>query len=128
MSFNLDTQCLHPQSGFEPLPLAEQLSVHTPIPIPYKAPIDWSRWGTFGIFGLLFVITLRFISPILQNKWTWAVGTILASLIFTSGHMFVQIRGQPFTANGSWIAPGYQNQYGQETQVVAAICKRLVYY
>ena len=42
--------------------------------------------------------------------------------------MFVQIRGQPFTANGSWIAPGYQNQYGQETQVVAAICERLVYY
>lgn len=41
----------------------------------------------------------------------------------TSGYMFTRIRGTPFTSGGSWIAPGYQNQYGQETQVVAAICK-----
>jgi len=107
--------------GFDALPLAEQLSIHTPIPIPYKAPIDWARWGTFGGLALLFVVTIRFIAPVLQNKWTWAVGTILTSLIMTSGYMFTRIRGTPFTSGGSWIAPGYQNQYGQETQVVAAI-------
>lgn len=110
-------------SGFEPVPLAEQLSSHTPVPIPYKAPIDWARYGTFGAFGLFFIVALRFIAPILQNKWVWAAGTIVTSLIMTSGYMFVQIRGQPFTSGGSWIAPGYQNQYGQETQVVAAMCK-----
>lgn len=107
--------------GFDALPLAEQLSNHTPIPIPYKAPFDWARWGTFGALVLLFVVTIRFIAPILQNKWTWAVGTILTSMIMTSGYMFTRIRGSPFTAGGSWIAPGYQSQYGQETQVVAAI-------
>lgn len=54
----------------------------------------------------------------------WAAGTILTSLVMTSGYMFTRIRGAPYTGgNGQWIAPGYQNQYGQETQVVAMICK-----
>lgn len=44
----------------------------------------------------------------------------------TSGFMFVRIRGMPFTAgNGDWIASGYSNQYGQETQVIAMICELL---
>jgi len=107
--------------GFEAQPLAEQLSIHTPIPIPYKAPINWARWGTFAASSLVFLVALRFIAPILQNRWTWAVGTISVSLVMTSGHMFTRIRGAPFTSGGSWIAPGYQNQYGQETQVVAGI-------
>jgi oligosaccharyltransferase complex subunit gamma len=110
-------------SGFDALPLAEQLSNHTPITIPYRAPIDWARWGTVGFVVLLFVLTIRFIAPILQNRWTWAVGTILTSLIMISGYMFTRIRNTPFTSGGSWIAGGYQNQYGQETQVIAMICK-----
>lgn len=110
-------------SGFEPQPLAEQLSIHTPIPIPYKAPIDWARWATFAAFTLAFGVTLRYIAPILQNRWTWAAVTIGVSIVMISGHMFTRIRGAPFTSGGSWIAPGYQNQYGQETQVVAGICK-----
>ncbi|THH33922.1 hypothetical protein EUX98_g246 [Antrodiella citrinella] len=90
--------------GFEAGPLAEQLSHHTPIPIPYQAPFNWSRWG------------------VLKNKWTWAVGTVLTSLVMTSGYMFTRIRGAPWSGgNGQWIAPGYQNQFGQETQVVAMI-------
>lgn len=37
--------------------------------------------------------------------------------------MFTRIRGAPYTGNdGSWIAGGYQNQFGQEVQVVALIC------
>ncbi|KAF7976318.1 hypothetical protein HWV62_7034 [Athelia sp. TMB] len=57
------------------------------------------------------------------NKWVWAVGTIVTSLIMTSGYMFTRIRGMPMSSGGHWIAPGYQSQYGQETQVVAVICK-----
>lgn len=112
-------------SGFEPGPLAEQLSSHTPVPIPYKAPIDWARWGTFGAFALFFLFTLPLVAPFLRSRWTWAVGTIVTSLIMTSGYMFTRIRNTPFTSGGSWIAAGYQNQYGQETQVVAAICRFL---
>jgi oligosaccharyltransferase complex subunit gamma len=82
------------------------------------------RWGTFTFAILAFVVTLRFITPILQNRWTWAVGTVITSLIMTSGYMFTRIRGMPYTAaNGQWIASGHQNQFGQETHVIALICE-----
>ncbi|OCH94993.1 oligosaccharyl transferase subunit OST3/OST6 family [Obba rivulosa] len=106
--------------GYEPGPLAEQLSKYTPVPIPYKAPFDWGRVGTFAAAALVLVTTLRFISPVLRSRWTWAIGTVLTCLVMTSGHMFVRIRGMPMSGpNGQWIAPGFQNQFGQEVQVVA---------
>ncbi|KAJ4487936.1 dolichyl-diphosphooligosaccharide-protein glycotransferase [Lentinula aciculospora] len=115
-------------NGFEAEPLASHLSNHTPIPIPYKAPIDWARWITF-ICGLLgFALTLRFIAPILQSRWTWAIITIVTSLTMTGGFMFTRIRGSPYTgSDGSWIAGGYQNQFGQEVQVVALIYGTLAF-
>ncbi|TFY64023.1 hypothetical protein EVJ58_g2907 [Rhodofomes roseus] len=108
--------------GFDAAPLAEQLSRHTPVPIPYKAPIDYSRIAS-GLFVLLsFVAALRFISPILKSRWTWAAITIITSLIMTSGFMFVRIRGMPYNGpNGQWIAGGYQTQFGQEVHVIAMI-------
>ncbi|KAJ3732976.1 dolichyl-diphosphooligosaccharide-protein glycotransferase [Lentinula guzmanii] len=115
-------------NGFEAEPLAFHLSNHTPIPIPYKAPVDWVRWITF-ISGLLgFALILRFIAPVLQSRWTWAVITILTSLTMTGGFMFTRIRGSPYTgSDGSWIAGGYQNQFGQEVQVVALIYGTLAF-
>jgi oligosaccharyltransferase complex subunit gamma len=88
---------------------------------------------TFGSVALGAILLLRFISPILQSKWTWAALTLVTSLIMIGGHMFVRIRGMPYAAHdGSWIASGYQNQYGQEVHVIALICTlsqslRLIY-
>lgn len=111
-------------SGFDPEPLAASLSNHTPVPIPYSAPFNWARWISIGAASVVFAVLLRFLAPILQNRWTWAVLTILTSLVMTSGYMFTRIRNSPFQgAGGAWIAPGYQNQYGQEVQVVAVICE-----
>ncbi len=115
-------------SGFEAGPLAEQLSSHTPVPIPYRAPIDWARWATYiaGFLGSLSI--LRYIAPVLRSRWTWAVISILSSLIFTSGYMFTRIRNVPYSgANGNWIASGYQNQFGQEVQVIALVCASTLY-
>ncbi|KAF9246503.1 hypothetical protein BU15DRAFT_40366 [Melanogaster broomeanus] len=109
-------------NGFEAGPLAEQLSIHTPIPIPYKAPIDWSRVGT--LVSLIPIVTLifRFIRPVIYNRWVWAAGTIIVSLVMTAGFMFTRIRGVPYVGqDGSWIAGGYQNQFGQEVQVIAML-------
>ncbi|KAJ7219290.1 hypothetical protein GGX14DRAFT_591261 [Mycena pura] len=108
--------------GFEPEPLAQQLSNHTPIPIPYTPPFDWARWIT-SVAGLLaFAVTIRFMSPILQSRWTWAIGTILTALVMNSGYMFTRIRNSPFVGgDGSWIAGGYQNQFGQEVQVISLV-------
>ncbi|KAJ3523790.1 hypothetical protein NM688_g8668 [Phlebia brevispora] len=107
-------------NGYDPEPLAEQLSRHTPVPIPYKPPVDWSKLLFALGCGLIGLVALRFIAPILKSKWTWGIITIVTSLIMISGHMFVRIRGMPYSGSGGqWIASGYQNQFGQETQVVA---------
>lgn len=111
-------------SGYEASTLAQAMSRYTPVTIPYRDPIDWARYGTYAAGLLAFAVLLRFIAPILQSRWTWAAISIGLSLIMTSGYMFVRIRGSPYAAqDGSWIAGGYQNQYGQEVSVIAFICQ-----
>ena len=110
-------------SGFDAGPLAEQLSQYTPIRIPYRAPVDWGRYGTAAGVTLILLSGVRVLLPVLRSRWAWAIGIVLTSLVMTSGFMFVRIRGMPNSgANGQWIAPGYQNQFGQEVQVVSFIC------
>jgi hypothetical protein len=51
-------------------------------------------------------------------------------LTFTSGYMWNKIKNAPYVAADqsgkvSWIAGGYQNQLGMESQVVGGICKWL---
>lgn len=48
-------------------------------------------------------------------------------LLFTSGHMFNHIRKVPYISGDgkggiTYFAGGFQNQFGLETQIVAAIC------
>lgn len=110
--------------GFEAGPLANFLSRHTPIAIPYTEPVDWSRYITIATGILSTLLAARFLSPVIQSKWTWAAGTVIISLVMISGFMFTRIRGVPYNGgNGNWIAQGYQNQFGQEVQVVSFICK-----
>lgn len=122
-SANPDTPITHDFSyGFDPQPLAEQLSAFTPIAIPFRPPINWAKWGVGAFFTLSGVLAIRFLAPVLRNRWTWATITVLTSLVMTSGYMFTRIRGMPNTApDGSWISPGFQSQYGQETVVVATL-------
>ncbi|KAL4067650.1 hypothetical protein J3A83DRAFT_4097088 [Scleroderma citrinum] len=107
-------------NGFEARPLAEQLSSHTPVPIPYKDPINWSHVASLISLIPILILTFRIIHPVLYNRWVWAVATILLSIVMTSGYMFTRIRGMPYTgSDGSWIAGGYSNQYGQEVQIIS---------
>ena len=74
---------------------------------------------------LTLVVVARFILPILQSRWTWALLTIGTSLIMVGGFMFVRIRGMPYIAGGQTpelIAPGFQTQYGIEVQIIAFLC------
>lgn len=115
-------------SGFDAGPLAEQLSQFTPVPIPYKAAVDYARIGTGAGVLLIILSGVRAFLPILRSRWLWAAGTVLTSLVMTSGFMFVRIRGMPHSGgNGQWIAPNYQNQFGQEVQVVSFICELYLY-
>ena len=80
-----------------------------------------------GGITVLFVAS-PYILPIVQNRNLWAAITLIAVLLFTSGHMFNHIRNVPYVSgdgNGglSFFAGGFQNQFGLETQIVAAMCE-----
>lgn len=99
---------------------------------PVKRPINYMRWAT-GITILLGVVTALataspYILPIIQNRNIWASISLVSILLFTSGHMFNHIRKVPYIAGDgkggiSYFAGGFQNQFGLETQIIAALCK-----
>lgn len=98
---------------------------------PVKRPINWMRWitGTVSILGVSTAAFLAwpYVVPIITNRNIWAGLTLISILVFTSGHMFNHIRKVPYVAGDgrggvSYFAGGFQNQYGLETQIIAAIC------
>ncbi|CZT02761.1 related to OST3-oligosaccharyltransferase gamma subunit [Rhynchosporium agropyri] len=93
-------------------------------------PINWVRViaVTTTILGTITFLAVAwpYLLPIIQNRNVWAAISLLAILLFTSGHMFNHIRKVPYVAsNGkgavSYFAGGFSNQYGLETQIVAAM-------
>ncbi|KAL3424364.1 OST3 OST6 family protein [Phlyctema vagabunda] len=95
-----------------------------------KRPINWIRGiaVTTTILGTITFISVAwpYISPIIQNRNVWAAISLIAILLFTSGHMFNHIRKVPYVAGDgrggvSYFAGGFSNQYGLETQIVAAM-------
>lgn len=67
-----------------------------------------------------------YIAPLVQNRNVWAAISLILILLFTSGHMFNHIRKVPYVAGDgrggvSYFAGGFSNQYGLETQIVAAM-------
>ncbi|KAK3384167.1 hypothetical protein B0T24DRAFT_654476 [Lasiosphaeria ovina] len=97
---------------------------------PISRPINWIRWLT-TIVAIAGSVTAGFVAwpivlPIVQNRNVWAAISLIAILLFTSGHMFNHIRQVPYVAGDgkggvTYFASGFQNQYGMETQVVAAM-------
>ena len=78
--------------------------------------------------GTFLTVAAPYLLPIIQNRNLWAAISLIAVLLFTSGHMFNHIRKVPYVqADGkggvSYFAGGFQNQFGLETQIVAAMCK-----
>jgi oligosaccharyltransferase complex subunit gamma len=103
---------------------------------PIRRPINWMRWivTLVALSGGLTVsyVAWPYVLPVIQNRTVWAAVTLISILLFTSGHMFNHIRNVPYVAPDgrggiSYFAGGFQNQYGLETQIVAAICKFLVF-
>jgi oligosaccharyltransferase complex subunit gamma len=99
---------------------------------PIVRPFDYTKLilTTTGVLGVISLVVVLgpFIAPIVQNRNIWAALSLLAVLLFTSGHMFNHIRKVPYVAGDgkggiSYFAGGFQNQFGMETQIIAAICK-----
>ncbi|KAJ5782193.1 hypothetical protein N7457_003967 [Penicillium paradoxum] len=74
----------------------------------------------------VFTVLSPYLLPIVQNRNLWAAISLIAILLFTSGQMFNHIRKVPYVAGDgrggiSYFAGGFQNQFGMETQIIAAI-------
>ena len=78
-------------------------------------------------FISFFSVASPYILPIVQNRNLWAAISLIIILLFTSGHMFNHIRKVPYVSGDgkggiSYFAGGFSNQFGLETQIVAAMC------
>lgn len=111
--------------------LSRQLPEGVPKPPIYR-PFDWIRFVTVTTLllgGITFAtVAWPYISPIVYNRNLWAALSIIAILLFTSGHMFNHIRSAPYVSGDGkggmvYFAPGFQSQFGLESQIVAAICE-----
>jgi len=97
---------------------------------PIKRPINWMRViaVTTTLLGTITFLSVAwpYLLPVIQNRNVWAVLSLIAILLFTSGHMFNHIRKVPYVAGDghggvSYFAGGFSNQFGLETQIVAAM-------
>jgi len=122
------------RNGFDTGALAEQLSPHTPVPIPYTPPLNWSLIGSVAVSVVSVVAAYllfgNVIIAFLSSRWIWGIGSLALIVTMLSGFMFVRIRHSPYAGsvrghNGqpmvSHIAGGYQNQYGAEVQIIGGL-------
>ncbi|KAH0013845.1 hypothetical protein KCU78_g8983, partial [Aureobasidium melanogenum] len=107
--------------------LARHVAGPTP---PVVRPVNYVKiiTTTVAILGTITACTvaLPYVLPIIQSRNLWAALSLIAVLLFTSGHMFNHIRKVPYVAGDgkggiSYFAGGFQNQFGLETQIVAAM-------
>lgn len=103
---------------------------------PIARPVNYIKIVTVttAVLGLItfFTVAAPYLLPIVQNRNLWAAITLIAILLFTSGHMFNHIRKVPYVSGDgrgglSYFANGFQSQYGLETQIVAAMCSCLLF-
>ncbi|KAI9368197.1 hypothetical protein BJX61DRAFT_537439 [Aspergillus egyptiacus] len=97
---------------------------------PLVRPVNYTRIIS-GVTILMGVVTLftalsPYVLPVVRNRNLWAALSLIAILLFTSGHMFSHIRKVPYVVGDgkggiSYFAGGFSNQFGMETQIIAAI-------
>ncbi|RPB16552.1 hypothetical protein P167DRAFT_516630 [Morchella conica CCBAS932] len=110
--------------------VARFITMHTTHAPRVVRPFNWAKLGaTAGaVIFALTALKLAFpvVKPMLYSRNLWAAVSLIAILLFTSGHMFNHIRRVPYVANNgrggiSYVAGGFSNQFGLETQIVAVI-------
>ncbi|KAJ3110163.1 oligosaccharyl transferase subunit ost3/OST6 [Physocladia obscura] len=98
--------------------------------IVVKRPIDLKIYGTYALVGFGAVATIALlhqqIIAFVYDKKISQMLSLSAIVIFCSGYMWNQIRGPAFVGNDNGkpqlFAPGFQNQYVLESQLVGLIC------
>lgn len=98
---------------------------------PVQRPINYLKWVVTTTIllggGTSAFVAWPYVLPVLQNRNVWAAVSLISILVFTSGQMFNHIRKVPYVGVDqrgglTYFAAGFQNQFGMETQFVAAMC------
>lgn len=93
-------------------------------------PVNYSKIAVNAVITFIgALIVKRFftqVCTVLTSRLLWSGLSIVAVLLFTSGYMFNQIRGVPYVleqenGNVQYFAPGQQNQFAVETQIISFI-------
>ena len=109
--------------------VARFVKQHTGKEFQIVRPFNYAKLFTTiaVVVGGIATVTVGYplVLPVLQSRKLWAAFTLVAILLFTSGHMFNHIRKVPYMAqdrqgNIMYIAAGFSTQYGVESQIVAA--------
>ncbi|KAF9086801.1 oligosaccharyl transferase subunit ost3/OST6 [Mortierella sp. GBA35] len=118
------------KSGFQAEAFANWVNVRSGLHIEVKRPFDFVAFslkvmGLSGLLGLTHFLYSRG-GKVIRSKYLWAALSLFTIFIFISGHMWNQIRHPPYSmpsrdGRPGFIAPGFQNQFGLETQIVAII-------
>ncbi|KAF9965258.1 oligosaccharyl transferase subunit ost3/OST6 [Mortierella alpina] len=118
------------KSGFQAETFAHWLNARAGTDIRVKRPFDFFGFAVnvLGVVSILFSIYVLYTKAgkILGSKYIWSAGSMFIIFVMISGHMWNQIRNPPYTVPGrdgrpGFIAQGFQNQFGLETQIVAVL-------
>ncbi len=97
-----------------------------------KKPFPWATvvFTVAGIAGGLTVIGAAhsYIVALLSKKQLWTALSLVAILMFTSGHMYNMIRKTPYVVSDNrggvtYFVGGHSNQIAVETQIMAVACE-----
>ncbi|WWC60794.1 uncharacterized protein I303_103370 [Kwoniella dejecticola CBS 10117] len=118
------------RNGLTAPPLHAFLNNLTPEGFAFYKPINPINYiaipASILAIGLSLYSMRKIIVPLVQSRLIWGTFSIILILTFTSGYMWNKIKNAPYVAAGpngqiSWIAGGYSNQLGLESQVVGGI-------
>ncbi|KAF9978292.1 oligosaccharyl transferase subunit ost3/OST6 [Mortierella antarctica] len=92
--------------------------------ISSQPAFDRYDFGKSVLFSIYVLYTKA--GKIFGSKYIWSAGSMFIIFVMISGHMWNQIRNPPYTVPGrdgrpGFIAQGFQNQFGLETQIVAVL-------
>ncbi|KAK8869525.1 hypothetical protein IAR55_000091 [Kwoniella newhampshirensis] len=116
--------------GLTAPPLHSWLTGLTPQPFSLYKPFNPIPFIVVPLALIVITVSLysmrAILIPLAQSRVVWGTGSLILILTFTSGYMWNKIKGAPYVAAGpggsvSWIAQGYSNQLGLESQVVGGV-------
>ncbi|KAF9293788.1 hypothetical protein BKA57DRAFT_453019 [Linnemannia elongata] len=118
------------KSGFQAEPFAAWLQARSGIRVPVQRPFDFMGLAVkvLGTFTAVLAVTLfaRKGRKIFTSKYFWSTISMIIIFVMISGHMWNQIRNPPYSmptqqGRSGFIASGFQNQFGLETQIIAVL-------